>query len=90
MGSRHHLDRQTSITEEQGTWLQREKKRLGMLDQSPANNRGMLLQSAYYAGGQTKLEGAAYFWFFTKLMLVTAIVFIPFSLCYKPKTYLQQ
>ena len=79
-----------SITEEQGTWLQREKKRLGMLDQAPANGRGMLLQSAYYAGGQTKLEGAAYFWFFTKLMLVTAIVFIPFSLCYKPKTYLQQ
>ena len=61
-----------------------------MLDQAPANGRGMLLQSTYYAGGQTKLEGAAYFWFFTKLMLVTAIVFIPFSLCYKPKTYLQQ
>ena len=84
------LNVRQSITEEQGTWLQREKKRLGMLDQAPANDRGMLLQSVYYAGGQTKLEGAAYFWFFTKLMLVTAIVFIPFSLCYKPKTYLQQ
>ena len=44
----------------------------------------------YYSGGQTKLEGAAYFWFFTKLMLFTAVLFIPFSLFYKPKTYLQQ
>ena len=78
-------------TPEQGTWLHREKQRLGMLPQH-VNERGhspQLLQSEYYAGGQTKLEGAAYFWFFTKLMLATAIIFVPFSLCYKPKAYLQ-
>lgn len=80
-------------TAEQGTWLYREKQRLGMLEPNqPADHTQpiQLLHTDYYAGGQTKLEGAAYFWFFTKLMLVTAIVFVPFSLFYKPKTYLQE
>ena len=71
-----------------GTWLYREKKRLGMLDEIPENTSILLLKTSYYAGGQTKLEGAAYFWFFTKLMLITAIVFIPFSIFYRPKSYL--
>ena len=77
-------------TEEPGTWLYREKKRLGMLGVEGVEDSTLPLKSAYYAGGQTKLEGAAYFWFFTKLMLVTAVVFIPFALLYRPKTYLQE
>ena len=44
----------------------------------------------YYAGGQDTLEGAEYFWFFTKLMAITAIIFIPVSILYKEKTYLQE
>jgi len=40
-------------------------------------------------GGQT-LEGAQQFWFFTYLMLATAILFIPVCLLYKPKQYLQE
>ena len=44
---------------------------------------------AYKVGGGTRLEGAAYFWFFTKLMAVTAILFIPFALVYRPRTYMQ-
>ena len=34
-------------------------------------------------GGQ-----AAYYWFFTKLMIITAIIFIPFAIVYRTKTYL--
>ncbi|MGB2186607.1 MAG: POT family MFS transporter [Akkermansiaceae bacterium] len=79
-----------TIAGEDGTWLQREKMRLGILETMPTHHNSQPLQTSYFAGGQTKLEGAAYFWFFTKLMLITALVFIPFSLCYKPKTYLQK
>ena len=43
-----------------------------------------------YAGGGTKLEGSAYFWFFTWLMLGTAILFIPYAYFYKGKTILQE
>jgi POT family proton-dependent oligopeptide transporter len=41
-------------------------------------------------GGQNKLEGAAYFWFWTWTMLGTAILFVLVALWYKPKTYLQE
>ena len=40
-------------------------------------------------GGGSKLEGASYFRFFTILMVITAVVFIPFAFFYKEKTYLQ-
>lgn len=43
----------------------------------------------FFAGGLTRLEGTAYFQFFTWLMLGTALVFIPYALLYKPRTYLQ-
>ena len=42
-----------------------------------------------YAGGQTTKEGAEYFWFFTWLMLGTAVVFVVVAILYKPRTYLQ-
>ena len=78
--------------EEEGTWLQRQKlkQQKKQEDLNPRMPDEGPLTTSYYAGGQTKLEGSAYFWFFTKLMLITAIVFIPFSLLYKPKTYLQE
>ena len=41
-------------------------------------------------GGETKLEGAAYFWFWTLTMLITSILFVFVALWYKPKTYLQE
>ena len=78
-------------TEEKGTWLDQEKEKLGLLDsQKKTSDNNKLLKTSYYAGGQTRLEGSAYFWFFTILMLVTSVIFIPFSLCYKTKTYLQE
>jgi POT family proton-dependent oligopeptide transporter len=39
--------------------------------------------------GTTKLEGPAYFWFFTAVMLGTAIVFIPVTMLYRGRTYIQ-
>jgi POT family proton-dependent oligopeptide transporter len=39
--------------------------------------------------GSTKLEGAAYYWFFTALMLGTAIVFVPVAKLYRGRTYIQ-
>ena len=41
-------------------------------------------------GGQTNLEGADYFWFFTLLRLGTAFVFIFVAFLYKPKEYLHE
>lgn len=76
---------------DEDTWLYREKKKQGMLEEFPTEGGDASpVKFTYYAGGQTSLEGAAYFWFFTKLMLVTAIIFVPFSLFYKQKTYLQE
>ena len=39
--------------------------------------------------GTVKLAGAAYFFFFTKIMLVTAIVFLMVAGFYRGKTYIQ-
>ena len=40
--------------------------------------------------GSSKLAGADYFWFFTQLMLITAIAFIFVASKYKEKAYLQK
>jgi POT family proton-dependent oligopeptide transporter len=39
--------------------------------------------------GSNKLEGAAYYWFFVALMVVTAIIFIFISKSYKEESYIQ-
>lgn len=39
--------------------------------------------------GSTKLEGAAYFFFFVKMMLATAVIFLVVSPFYRGKTYTQ-
>ena len=46
--------------------------------------------TAIMVGGQTNLEGSDYFWFFTWLMLGTAVVFVFVALMYEPKTYLHE
>ena len=40
-------------------------------------------------GGATTLRGAPYFWFFTWLMLGTAVAFMLVAYFYKPKNYIQ-
>jgi POT family proton-dependent oligopeptide transporter len=39
--------------------------------------------------GQPILEGADYFWFFTSVMVTTAIVFAIYSQFYRGRTYIQ-
>jgi POT family proton-dependent oligopeptide transporter len=71
-------------------WLERRKQALGIRDDTTGNDSGGPLQIKAFVGGHTKLHGAAYFNFFTWLMLGTAIAFIPYALLYRPKTWLQE
>jgi len=41
------------------------------------------------ADGTSKLSGAGYFWFFSGMMIATAIVFIPVAIGYKVRNYIQ-
>jgi POT family proton-dependent oligopeptide transporter len=70
-------------------WLERRKTEMGYNEETKKQDDGGVLMTTYAAGGGTKLEGAAYFWFFTKLMLATAVIFIPYAVFYREKTYLQ-
>ncbi len=72
--------------DEEGTWLFEAKKRKGLIAEDDGSGP---LKMTHVIGGGTKLEGATYFWFFTGLMAAVAILFIPFSLFYKERTYLQ-
>ena len=71
----------------EGTWLYEEKKKRGIIEDSPSDNDAPLSYEITTGGGDT-LQGAAYYWFFTKLMIITAIIFIPFAIVYRTKTYL--
>ena len=69
------------------TWLYEEKKKRGIIEDSPSDDDAPLSYDITTGGGDT-LQGAAYYWFFTKLMIITAIIFIPFAIVYRTKTYL--
>lgn len=66
------------------TWLGRRKAELG-IKEAPVEAG---FKRTEFSGGQSKLEGAAYFRFFTWLVLGTTVLFIPFAFFYRPKTYL--
>ena len=66
------------------TWLGRRKAELGIRE-TPSESG---FTRAEFCGGQSKLEGAAYFRFFTWLVMATTVLFIPFAYFYKPKIYL--
>ncbi len=68
------------------TWLGRRKAALGIRE-NPAQAG---FRRTEFSGGQSKLEGAAYFRFFTWLVLGTTLVFIPFACFYRPRTYLHE
>lgn len=65
-------------------WLEKRKRELSTSESEIASD-----DFEWFVGGQSRLEGASYFRFFTWLMLATAVLFIPFALLYRPKTYLQ-
>ncbi|MCP4848102.1 MAG: POT family MFS transporter [Verrucomicrobiaceae bacterium] len=73
------------------TWLDNRKEKLGIGSNSNTDEAEHdRFEIAFFAGGQTKLEGASYFWFFTWLMLGAACCFVLVAKFYKPRAYLQE
>lgn len=70
------------------TWLSLRKKELGLKAEMEAG-AGDSFSKTTFSGGQVRLQGATYFWFFSALMAATALIFIPFAIFYRPKSYLQ-
>ncbi len=70
------------------TWLENRKASLGMA-QAGSGEDQIVYKQTTFSGGQVRLQGASYFWFFTSLMGVTAILFVPFAMVYRPRAYLQ-
>ncbi|MEY5018937.1 MAG: hypothetical protein RLZ22_25 [Verrucomicrobiota bacterium] len=70
------------------TWLERQKRASGG-EESAAVSAPNSISRSVFCGGQTRLRGADYFWFFAGLMLLTSVAFVPYALWYKPKTWLQ-
>jgi len=68
------------------SWLGRRKAELGIKEKLVEAG----FSRAEFSGGQSKLEGAAYFRFFTWLVVATAMVYVPFAFFYRPKTYLHE
>lgn len=66
------------------TWLARRKAALGFRD--PPVVAGF--KRAEFSGGQSILEGAAYFRFFTWLVVVATLIYIPFAWLYRPRAFL--
>ena len=69
-------------------WLSKRQKELKVTS-SEDKGSDELFTKTTFSGGQTKLQGASYFWFFSALMGGAAILFIPFAMIYRPKNYLQ-
>jgi POT family proton-dependent oligopeptide transporter len=66
-------------------WIDRRARQLGV---QPKKENTVVYDIAYFSGGQTKLEGQSYFRFFTVLMLIFAVAYVPFAMLYRPKSYL--
>ncbi|MDP6890862.1 MAG: hypothetical protein QF471_05990, partial [Phycisphaerales bacterium] len=84
------------------TWMQRRQAEIDADEAASSKNAGATADEDIPApgkfdasirwdiGGATTMTGASYFWFFTWLMLGTAIVFVPVGCLYRPQTYLQE
>jgi POT family proton-dependent oligopeptide transporter len=68
-------------------WLDKRKAALGVPTTAEINESGPTIQRDYFVGGQIKLEGASYFWFFTGLMLASALIFVVVAKLYRPREY---
>jgi proton-dependent oligopeptide transporter, POT family len=69
----------------QESWLERRMREKGV---SVNGDTSVSYEVEYFSGGQSKLEGQSYFRFFTILMLVFALLYVPFAMVYRPKSYL--
>ncbi|MDP7107368.1 MAG: MFS transporter, partial [Roseibacillus sp.] len=70
-------------------WLKRRKKKVGYQDEQDEEETGEFSRT-FFAGGGERLEGASYYWFFTILMFITALLFIPYAWFYRGETILQE
>ena len=70
------------------TWLSIRQKEL-RFETTSDRGAGDSFTRTTFSGGQVRLQGASYFWFFSALMGATALLFIPFAIFYRPKSYLQ-
>ncbi len=71
------------------TWLERHMRESVIGKVIAQDAPGGISRSAF-CGGQTRLRGATYFWFFAGLMLLTSPAFVPYALWYRAKTWLQK
>ncbi|MBU6171761.1 MAG: hypothetical protein KGQ87_09785, partial [Verrucomicrobia bacterium] len=71
------------------TWLERHKRASGSSEAVVSQDAAGVISRSAFCGGQTRLRGAAYFWFFAGLMLLTSLAFVPYALWYRPRTWLQ-
>lgn len=78
------IEKESAEETKPDSWLSRRKRDLG-IEEAPAVAG---FKRVEFCGGQSRLEGAPYFRFFTLLVLGTAVLFIPFSWIYRPRTYL--
>lgn len=69
------------------TWLDLRREKLGLPTEAETAASGPTLSREYFVGGQVKLEGAAYFWFFSGLMLAAALLFLVVAKLYRPREY---
>ncbi len=70
-------------------WLAKRQREIGSKPDAGPAKTGITFERAAFSGGQTRMQGAAYYRFFMWLMFGTALVFMPFALLYRPKTYLE-
>lgn len=69
------------------SWLDRRREQLGLPTEAEILESGPTVSRDYFVGGQVKLEGAAYFWFFSGLMLAAALLFLVVAKLYRPREY---
>lgn len=74
-----------SDLDEAESWLSRRRAELGLTVEAAGT---VELSRNHQIGGQNRFQGASFFWFFTWLMLGTAVVFIPVAWLYRPHAYL--
>ncbi|MDF1815908.1 MAG: POT family MFS transporter [Verrucomicrobiales bacterium] len=79
-----------SVLHPESSWIEKRKAELGIQTEAEKVESGASITTEYFVGGQIKLEGAPYFWFFTKVMLAAAILFLIVALFYKPRTYIYE
>lgn len=65
------------------SWLERQQQRLGV--GVIATNDAPKLSRVWLSGGQVRWQGAAYFGFFTGLMLAGLLLFVPYALLYRER-----